>query len=434
MASHAQTTERPEDLTSAEASSESSEFTPNKVLMDLMKCTPSAEDKLPDGSPARIDRPEAVDAINAIMKKEFPGIDFAKIYGGLLDDRELGRYERGEVHWPSEYRRTAMRIFFGVDTDKKLGFSRRRLALQPVLDPQQLNREDGSEAAESAGGAAVQALTGSRPAAAHRGRSRTVDASTAHPARVYDYWLGGKDNFAVDRAFADTLTTKFPWVPTAARSNRDFRVRAVEAVAAAGVRQFLDIGTGLPAPGNTHEVAQRITPQARVLYVDNDPMVGVHQRALMTGSREGRTDYVEADIRQPRLIFDDPALANTLDLREPVCLVLAAVLHFIPDLAEAQRIVRALLDPLPSGSFLIVSHGTPDFVTPQEAAEYERMYTAGEAIARTRTKDEIATFFTDLDILDPGYVAVSEWRPADESDKRPKPHDVSLYGVVGRVR
>jgi hypothetical protein len=171
-----------------------------------------------------------------------------------------------------------------------------------------------------------------------------------------------------------------------------------------------------------------------VLYVDNDPLVMSHARALLTPTPQGRTDYIEADLRDPDDILANPAVAGTLDLGEPVCLVLAAVLHFIRDLAEARQVVRTLLGALPSGSYLIVSHGTPDFVSPEEAAEYERMYAAGEAAARTRSKQDIASFFTGLEVLDPGYVAVSQWRPDDDPAKRPEPRHVSLYGVVGRVR
>jgi hypothetical protein len=154
----------------------------------------------------------------------------------------------------------------------------------------------------------------------------------------------------------------------------------------------------------------------------------------MVGTGAGRTDYIEADLRDPHDILAHPALANTLDLRKPVCLVLAAVLHFIPDLDEAQQVVRTLLGAVPPGSYLIVSHGTSDFVSPEEAEEYERMYAAGEAVARPRSEQEITSFYTGLEVLDPGFVAVSEWRPDDDPAKRPKPQQVSLYGVVGRVR
>ena len=259
-----------------------------------------------------------------------------------------------------------------------------------------------------------------------------MDTTKAHPARVYDYWLGGKDNFAVDRDFGDTITGRFPWVKTAARSNRDFRVRAVRAVAEQGVQQFLDVGTGLPAPGNTHTVAQQVIPQARVLCVDNDPVVMSHSRALMVGTPEGRTEYIEEDLRNPDNILRAAADMGALDLGQPVCLVLAAVVHFIPELTEAQQVVRMLVDAVPTGSYLVLSHGTPDFVTEAEAAEYERMYAAGEAAARTRTKADIETFFDGLDVLTPGFVAVSDWRPDDLASDRPKPEHVGLYGVVAQ--
>ncbi|MEU4243119.1 SAM-dependent methyltransferase [Actinoplanes sp. NPDC026619] len=415
----------PSAAAASSADVEEAKFTPNHMLVDQLSRNPSAIHELPDGRPARMPRPEAVAAINEIMTGLFPGVDLAAINGGHLDERELGRYERGEVHWPSKYRRAALRAFLDAQSDQDLGFFR-SLALQPVLAD---DRKTGKSTVDRGADVAAAGM----PPVSHPRRSSTVNGSTAHPARVYDYWLGGKDNFAADREFADAITRRFAWVPKAARANRDFRVRAVRAVAEAGVRQFLDVGTGLPSPGNTHEVAQELAPDARVLYVDNDPLVMVHSRALMVGKPEGRTAYIEADVRQTGVILGDPVFAQTLDPKQPVCLMLAAVLHFIPDLTEAQRAVRTLVEAVAPGSYLVISHGTPDFVTAQEAAEYERMYASGETVARTRTKADIESFFTGLEVLEPGFVAVSDWRPTDDSGGRPTPHDVSLYGVVARV-
>src|SRR5690242_4503822 len=176
-----------------------------------------------------------------------------------------------------------------------------------------------------------------------------VDETRVHSARRYNYWLGGKDNFAVDRESGDQIAAVFPTIRVTARENRGFLRRAVTHLAAeAGVRQFLDIGTGLPTADNTHEVAQRVAPSSRVVYVDNDPMVLVHARALLTSTPEGRTHYLEADLRTPGKILADPEVLDVLDLDQPVALMLVAVLHFVRDDAEAREIVRTLVDALPS--------------------------------------------------------------------------------------
>lgn len=426
----------------------------NPKLVARLLRMPSATETCPDGRPARMQRAEAVEVLNKIMAKLFPDVDLATANGGLFDEREFGRYQRGEVLWPSRYRRAAFRKFFGVDNDRDLGFYHKR-TLEPVVD------DIGPDDAETDGTATVSRQAEDLAAADHsppeprsgRGnglstpdtavrlvsdgaspwRSSTLDVGKAHPARRYNYWLGGKDHFQADRASGDAIAQRFPWVRKAALANRAFLGRAVDAVAQGGVRQFLDIGTGLPAPGNTHEIAQQVAPESRVLYVDNDPLVGAHARALTVGDPAGYTAYIEADLRRPEQILEHPDFAKALDLRRPVGIVLAAVLHFIPDLAEAQRVVRILLDAAAPGSFLIVSHGTPDFVTAEEAAAYEQMYASGAADARTRTKDDIASFFTGLDVLEPGFVAVSDWRPVDDPNDRPPPEQVSLYGVVGRL-
>lgn len=241
-----------------------------------------------------------------------------------------------------------------------------------------------------------------------------IDTSVAHPARVYDSWLGGKDNYAADRAMADAIAAQVPTVATMAKANRAFLGRAVRyLVAEAGVRQFLDIGTGIPTYGNTHEVAQRVDPSARVLYVDNDPIVLAHARALMTSTPEGRTAYIEADLRDPAAILADPALAATLDLDEPVALVLVAVLMYFrdgPDGDDPQGIVATLLDALPAGSHLVISHPTADFA-PEAVAGVVAVAEHGGIPFVPRSRAGTQAFFRGTELVDPGVVPVLGWRP-----------------------
>ncbi|GIF19572.1 SAM-dependent methyltransferase [Actinoplanes tereljensis] len=257
------------------------------------------------------------------------------------------------------------------------------------------------------------------------------DTSVAHPARRYNYWLGGKDHFAADRESGDLIVRAFPTARTAALENRAFLRRSVQFLAESGVRQFLDIGTGLPVPDNTHEIAQRIEPTARVLYVDNDPIVMTHSRALTIGSPTGRTGYVEADLRSPEVILGHPELRKVLDLREPVALLLVAVLHFLHDDAEAERVVGELLAALPSGSYLVASNLTLDYAPPEQVAKHEELLAAGRTDARARNRAEFATFFTNLELVPPGIVAVSDWQPS--TDTRPTAAEVSIYGAAARL-
>jgi hypothetical protein len=257
-----------------------------------------------------------------------------------------------------------------------------------------------------------------------------IDSSVPHPARRYNYWLGGKDNFAADRASAEQILTIYPHARTAAAQNRQFLRRVVRYLAAeAGLRQFLDIGTGLPSADNTHEVAQKITPDARIVYVDNDPLVLVHARALLTGSPPGRTAYLQQDLRDPHAILTDPQLHDTLDLTQPVGLLLIAVLHFLPDTHQARTAVKTLLDALPSGSYLAISHATYDTIDPDTATKAQRQL-ATEPFA-TRTRTEVAGFFDGLDLIEPGIVIVSDWRP-DHTDNRPPAEQVPIYGALAR--
>ncbi|BCY10386.1 SAM-dependent methyltransferase [Actinoplanes sp. L3-i22] len=255
-----------------------------------------------------------------------------------------------------------------------------------------------------------------------------LDTSTVHPARRYNYWLGGKDHFAADRESGDQIEQAHPTIRLAARENRAFLQRAVRHLAAdAGIDQFLDIGTGLPTADNTHEVAQRANPAARVVYVDNDPMVMAHARALLSSSDQGRTCYIEEDLREPGTILAHPQLRDTLDLSRPVGLTLVAVLHFIEGQDRARAIVAELLSALAPGSYLTLSHGTVDFATEQEKA-YARQVPG----VHLRSRDQIAAFFTGLDLIEPGIVPVAHWRPGIPADQLPTPHDIAIYGAVGR--
>jgi hypothetical protein len=258
-----------------------------------------------------------------------------------------------------------------------------------------------------------------------------IDTSVPHAARRYDYWLGGKDNFAADRESGDAIAAKFPAIRIAVLENRRFLRRAVTYLAQeAGVRQFLDIGTGLPTASNTHEVAQALAPASRIVYVDNDPLVLVHARALLTSSPEGATTYVEADLRDPDKILNSPGLRRTLDFSEPVALMLLAILHFIPEEDDPYAIVTRLVSALPPGSYLVASHATSDYLPPELVADI-----AGgrHGEGRLRTKDEFARFFDGLDLIPPGVVPVAEWRAEDEPQPRPSAAETAMYAAAASI-
>ncbi len=262
--------------------------------------------------------------------------------------------------------------------------------------------------------------------------SDRLDTTRPHPARVYDHLLGGKDNFSADREFAAQVQAAFPSAKLAALENRAFMARAVSYLAReAGVRQFLDVGTGLPTSPNVHEVAQAIAPDSRVVYVDNDPIVLVHARALLTSAPEGATAYVDADLREPDRIL--AGMSETLDLSRPVALTLIAVLHFITDDMDPYGIVGRIVRALPSGSYLAMSHGTFDPIPPETLARMRQLQAASDQPFRPRTRDEVAGFFTGLELLDPGIVPVAEWRAGDEAQPRPSAADVGFYGAVARI-
>jgi S-adenosyl methyltransferase len=254
----------------------------------------------------------------------------------------------------------------------------------------------------------------------------SFDITRAHPARVYDYWLGGKDNYEADREAGDQVIEAMPSILPTVRANRAFLGRAVRhLVTEAGVRQFLDVGTGLPTNENTHQIAQGIAPASRIVYVDNDPIVLAHARALLDSSPEGATAYLDADIRDPEKILHDAA--RTLDFGQPVALITLLVLHFIPDADDPWGIVSRLVDAVPSGSYLVMSHGTLDFDPgggPGTDRYNERVPT--QMIPRPRA--EIARFFDGLDLIEPGLVALADWRA------EPGQMGHIAYAAVGRKR
>ncbi|MFI5493445.1 SAM-dependent methyltransferase [Actinoplanes sp. NPDC051859] len=238
-----------------------------------------------------------------------------------------------------------------------------------------------------------------------------VNPNVPHSARIYDYWLGGKDNFAADRAVGEAMMQAIPGMRYMAGENRKFVHRAArDLVAKEGIRQFLDIGTGIPTRPNLHEIAQQIAPETRVVYVDNDPIVLVHARALMISSEEGRSEYISADIRQPEAILDEPVLRDTLDLSRPVGLTLIAILMLLSDEDDPWSLVARLRDQMPSGSVLAITHPTADF-NPAEVNQAVAAATGAGMTLVARTKEQVARFFGDWELLEPGLVPVSGWRP-----------------------
>jgi O-methyltransferase involved in polyketide biosynthesis len=257
---------------------------------------------------------------------------------------------------------------------------------------------------------------------------RRIDSSKAHPARVYDVFLGGKDHYPADRDAAAAALAANPRGYLDVRHNRDFLRRAVtRLVERDGIRQFLDIGTGLPTAENVHQIAQRITPGSRVVYVDNDPVVLAHARALLTSGPEGRTDYIDADLRDPGRILEQAA--KTLDFDRPVALCLVAVLHFVAD-DEAYPLVGELLDALPAGSRLVLSHLTED-LNPENIRAVQRTYTERGFTFVLRSRAEVERFFTGngLAIADPGVVPAHRWRPDHAAPVPEQPEEAFLAGL-----
>ncbi|MHA4818297.1 SAM-dependent methyltransferase [Streptomyces aculeolatus] len=262
-----------------------------------------------------------------------------------------------------------------------------------------------------------------------------IDIGRAHPARVYDYLLYGKDNYPVDRALGDAVMRETRQARPSALANRAFMHRAIRYLAEeAGIRQFLDIGTGIPTEPNLHQVAQDVAPECRVVYVDNDPLVLAHARALMASTQQGRTAFINADMRDPESILADPALRNTLDLSRPVALSAIAVLHFVSDLTAARKILATLTDALAPGSHLVVSHATHD-IDPKRASAAASVYQKSNATGwvTTRTHAEIATLFDGCELVPPGVVRVDAWRPDGLVEVGCKGR-AWVYGGVGQLK
>ncbi|MBG0850645.1 SAM-dependent methyltransferase [Streptomyces spinoverrucosus] len=256
-----------------------------------------------------------------------------------------------------------------------------------------------------------------------------INTSQPHTARIWNYWLGGKDNYEVDRAAGDQIRQLHPGIGEYARADRLFLGRAVRhLVSDVGIRQFLDIGTGLPTADNTHEVAQRIAPDARIVYVDNDPLVLAHARALLTSTPEGRTDYLDEDLRNVDAILEHAA--KTLDFTQPVALILLGVVIFLGDDEDPYGVVRRLTDALPSGSHLVLSHTitSPAMPDVDEAVKFWNEH--GTPKLTQRTPEAVTRFFDGLELLEPGVVSCSRWR--SEHTGGAEPEEVAMYGGVAR--
>ncbi len=257
-------------------------------------------------------------------------------------------------------------------------------------------------------------------------------ADQPHSARMYDYFLGGEDNFPADREAAEKVIAAFPSVRITAVENRSFMARAVRYLAAeAGIHQFIDLGTGIPTSPNLHEVAQRAAPDARVVYADNDPIVLAHARALLASGAAGRTAYLNADVRELDTILTAAELHDTLNLSRPVAVSLLAVMHVIPDDQDAYGLVRRIVDALPAGSYLTLTHGTADF-DPVGDRRARSSHAAGGIPSQARCRAEVERFFAGLELVEPGVQVVHRWRPDTEVVDGLNDADVALYGGVGR--
>jgi hypothetical protein len=254
------------------------------------------------------------------------------------------------------------------------------------------------------------------------------DTSVAHIARVYDYWLGGKDNFEADRTAGEEALAAYPDLVSSVRANRAFLARGVRFLAAeAGIRQYLDIGTGIPSANNTHEVAQSVVPESRVVYVDNDPIVLAHARALLVGRPEGTTDYLDADLRETEKILDHAR--GLLDFSQPVALMLVAVLHLIGPEDHPYSIVSQLIDAVPPGSYLLLSHVASD-IEPEKMAEMgKRLNRLLAQKGYYRSQAEVTQFFTGLELVEPGVVPVQHWRQDSEIEGARR---AAMWGGVAR--
>jgi O-methyltransferase involved in polyketide biosynthesis len=258
-----------------------------------------------------------------------------------------------------------------------------------------------------------------------------IDVTVSHSARIWNYWLGGKDNYQVDREVGEQILAFVPELVRSARADRRFLVRAVQYLAGQeGIRQFLDVGTGLPTADNTHQVAQRVAPESRIVYVDNDPLVLVHARALLTSTSQGACDYIDADARDPGTIL--AGAAQTLDLAQPVAIMMLGILNFVLDPGDARSIVRRLLDGVPSGSYLVISHPTTEVDAEPMTQAVQFWNGQGSAPMTLRTREEIVRFFDGMDLAEPGVVSCSRWRP--DQDDAGEIAEVTHFCGVARKR
>ena len=269
-------------------------------------------------------------------------------------------------------------------------------------------------------------------AAGDEGIARVARLRTdvSHSARIWNYWLGGKDHYPVDEEVGDQILGFVPALPRSAVADRAFLSRAVRHLAGQeGIRQFLDIGTGLPTADNTHEVAQRVDPCCRIVYVDNDPLVLTHAHALLTSTREGATDYIEADVQDPEKIIR--GAAETLDFDRPVAITMLGILNFVMDTDEAVSIVHRLLDAVPAGSHLVISHPTTEVDGEAMTQAVEYWNSQGSALMTLRSRADLSRLFDRVDLLEPGLVSCSRWRPEPGTAE---PVEVTHFGGVGRKR
>jgi hypothetical protein len=260
--------------------------------------------------------------------------------------------------------------------------------------------------------------------------SSEIDTSRPHPARMYNAYLGGNDNYAADREAVRRILSEFPEVRPMALANRAFLQRAVRFLAEeAGIRQFIDIGTGIPSAGNVHEIAGKVASGSRVVYVDNDPIVHVHANALLTGS--GTTGIVLADLRDPEAVLAHPKLRGLIDFAQPVGLLLVAILHFITETEDPARIVARLRDALPEGSYLVLSHGTHDFHPPGAARRAASAYRNAAAPLILRSHQEVSAFFEGFDLVEPGLVQAPLWHPEGRPPRQKELAKIGMYAGVG---
>lgn len=264
-----------------------------------------------------------------------------------------------------------------------------------------------------------------------RWRELGIDIDRPSAARVYDYYLGGSSNFAVDRELARRVASAIPWVNETARNNRAFLRRAVRFCINAGIRQFLDIGSGTPTVGNVHEIAQRAEPASRVVYVDNEPVAVAHAELHLEQERNDRATIVQADLRNPEIIFDDPRTKRLIDFDEPVAVLMVAILHFIPDSDEPLDIIGRYRQRMAPGSYLAISHVTDD-VYPEKVHKLVDVYQDSSNPVTTRSKQRVAELFTGFDMVEPGIVWTPEWRPETPEQVGEHPESSVIYAGVGR--